>query len=93
MELKIADTGPGLSADVRHRVFEPFFTTKPGGTGLGLAIVYRIAEVHGNRDGGQQSRGRRRFQLAISPCQGFGGCRMKTIRFQPKTCPALSPDA
>jgi len=46
VELNIADTGPGLSADVRHRVFEPFFTTKPGGTGLGLAIVYRIAEVH-----------------------------------------------
>lgn len=46
VELKIADSGPGLSADVQHRVFEPFFTTKPGGTGLGLAIVYRIAEVH-----------------------------------------------
>jgi len=46
VELKIADSGPGLSADVEHRVFEPFFTTKPGGTGLGLAIVYRIAEVH-----------------------------------------------
>ncbi len=46
VELNFADTGPGLSADVRHRVFEPFFTTKPGGTGLGLAIVYRIAEVH-----------------------------------------------
>ena len=46
VELKIADTGPGLSKDVRNRVFEPFFTTKPGGTGLGLAIVYRIAEVH-----------------------------------------------
>jgi signal transduction histidine kinase len=46
VELKIADTGPGLPADVQRRVFEPFFTTKPGGTGLGLAIVYRIAEAH-----------------------------------------------
>jgi signal transduction histidine kinase len=46
VELKIADTGPGLPADVERRVFEPFFTTKPGGTGLGLAIVYRIAEAH-----------------------------------------------
>jgi signal transduction histidine kinase len=46
VELSIADTGPGLSDDVRHRIFEPFFTTKPGGTGLGLAIVYRIAEAH-----------------------------------------------
>ncbi len=47
LELKIADSGPGLSGEGERRAFEPFFTTKAGGTGLGLAIVYRIAEVHG----------------------------------------------
>jgi len=47
MELEIADSGLGLSDDVKRRAFEPFFSTKGGGTGLGLAIVYRIAEVHG----------------------------------------------
>jgi signal transduction histidine kinase len=47
VELEIADSGPGLSDDVRGQAFEPFFTTKCGGTGLGLAIVDRIAEVHG----------------------------------------------
>jgi signal transduction histidine kinase len=47
LELHVADSGPGLSADVLPRVFEPFFTTKQGGTGLGLAIVSRIAEAHG----------------------------------------------
>jgi signal transduction histidine kinase len=46
-ELEVADSGPGLSEEVRRRVFEPFFTTKSTGTGLGLAIVYRVAEVHG----------------------------------------------
>jgi signal transduction histidine kinase len=46
-ELEIADSGPGLSEEVRRRMFEPFFTTKSNGTGLGLAIVCRIAEVHG----------------------------------------------
>ncbi len=47
VELEIADSGDGLSEEVRSRAFEPFFTTKSHGTGLGLAIVYRIAEVHG----------------------------------------------
>ena len=46
VELKIADTGPGMSEDTVCRAFEPFYTTKRGGNGLGLAIVYRIAEVH-----------------------------------------------
>jgi len=58
VQISVADSGPGLSADVARRIFEPFFTTKGKGTGLGLAIVYRIAEVHGgeivaeNRQGG-----------------------------------------
>jgi signal transduction histidine kinase len=47
LEIEVADSGPGLSEQVRRRAFEPFFTTKSHGTGLGLAIVERIAEVHG----------------------------------------------
>jgi signal transduction histidine kinase len=47
VEVEVADSGPGLSEEVRRRAFEPFFTTKSNGTGLGLAIVYRVAEVHG----------------------------------------------
>lgn len=47
VELEVADSGPGLSEEVRRRAFEPFFTTKSNGTGLGLAIVYRVTEVHG----------------------------------------------
>jgi PAS domain S-box-containing protein len=47
----IADTGAGISDDVKPHVFEPFFTTKEisqgTGTGLGLASSYGIARQHG----------------------------------------------
>ncbi len=44
--IHVADTGCGLSPEVKRRMFEPFYTTKtPGqGTGLGLAIVSRLSE-------------------------------------------------
>jgi signal transduction histidine kinase len=48
--VEIADTGPGMSEDVRAHAFEPFFTTKDvgKGTGLGLDISRRIVvERHG----------------------------------------------
>ena len=44
--LEVADTGPGVGADVRARIFEPYFSTRVGGTGLGLAIVASIAADH-----------------------------------------------
>jgi signal transduction histidine kinase len=46
-ELSVADTGPGITAEVARRLFEPFFTTKPQGTGLGLSIATQITEEHG----------------------------------------------
>jgi two-component system NtrC family sensor kinase len=48
-ELRVKDSGPGLSEATRQRLFEPFFTTKGvgEGTGLGLAISYAIVQKHG----------------------------------------------
>jgi signal transduction histidine kinase len=48
--IDIADTGPGMSEQVKARAFEPFFTTKDvgKGTGLGLDISRRIVvDRHG----------------------------------------------
>ncbi|MCC3425339.1 MAG: PAS domain S-box protein [Microcoleus sp. PH2017_01_SCD_O_A] len=44
VEIKISDTGPGITEEVKQRIFDTFFTTKPvgKGTGMGLSISYQI---------------------------------------------------
>jgi signal transduction histidine kinase len=44
VNVEIADTGPGIPAQVMDSVCEPFFTTRQDGTGLGLAIAKRYVE-------------------------------------------------
>jgi PAS domain S-box-containing protein len=49
VELMVADTGCGISAEDKEKLFLPYFTTKGHGTGLGLAIVSHILSEHGAR--------------------------------------------
>lgn len=46
VEIVIADTGSGVSSEVKEKLFLPYFSTKKRGTGLGLAIAARIIEDH-----------------------------------------------
>ncbi len=48
VQIKVTDSGDGISPDVLNKIMQPFYTTKdPGkGTGLGLSISKGIAEEH-----------------------------------------------
>ena len=51
VEVSVADTGSGMSAEVAQKALEPFFTTKAPGksTGLGLSMVRGFVEQSGGR--------------------------------------------
>ncbi|MFC6647383.1 sensor histidine kinase [Granulicella cerasi] len=46
VELCVADTGSGLTDELRSRLFLPYFSTKQRGTGLGLSIAAKIIQEH-----------------------------------------------
>ena len=46
VEVRIADSGPGISPELREQIFNPFVTTKKSGVGLGLSIVSKIVDGH-----------------------------------------------
>ncbi len=47
--ITVADTGPGIAADVLPRIFEPFYSTREGGLGLGLSLCETLASGMGGR--------------------------------------------
>lgn len=41
IQIKIIDTGQGISSEAKEHIFEPFFSTREEGVGLGLSIVQK----------------------------------------------------
>ncbi len=63
VEIRIEDTGCGISKIDQNRIFDPFFSTKPvgTGTGLGLSIVYEVIKTHHG-------------EISVDSSPGFGSC-------------------
>ena len=49
VEIRVADTGPGIAPEVAERLFQPFVTSKATGLGLGLSICRELVEAHEGR--------------------------------------------
>ena len=49
VRISVADTGIGLSSEVREALFSPFRSTKAEGMGIGLSISRTIVEAHGGK--------------------------------------------
>lgn len=49
IEIKVSDTGQGISEEDIGKIFRPYYSTKEMGTGLGLSITNNIVETHRGR--------------------------------------------
>jgi signal transduction histidine kinase len=59
VEIRVADTGQGLTQEECQRLFTPYYTTKQHGTGLGLAIVQSVISDHAGT-------------ISVESCEGKG---------------------
>jgi len=72
--IDIADSGPGIPAEIRAALFRPFKTTKARGTGLGMATAKRLIE---SQDG----------QIAVESPESGGTRITLTIPIAPADSP------
>ena len=68
IELRVQDTGPGLSPEIASRLFEPFVTSKKNGMGIGLSICRQIVEAQGGRMWADLNSARGALFCITAPC-------------------------
>jgi signal transduction histidine kinase/ActR/RegA family two-component response regulator len=90
IEISVADTGVGMSADVLAHAFDPFFTTKGvgQGTGLGLSQVYAIACQGGGTARIDSEPGQGTTVRLLLPATGRPRPREEQAAAEPETVPA-----
>jgi two-component system, cell cycle sensor histidine kinase and response regulator CckA len=81
VDLRLTDTGAGMTDDERRQLFDPFFTTKDGGTGLGLATVHGIVEQSGGTIEVESAPGiGSSFRILLPAAEAGAGEREQTPR-------------
>jgi signal transduction histidine kinase/CheY-like chemotaxis protein len=80
VQIRVIDTGTGMTEEVAARAFEPFFTTKTvgKGTGLGLSMIYGMATQSGG-------------SVALDSVPGSGTCVVLTLKRAPLPAEVASP--
>ena len=72
VEIKVTDTGRGISREDLSKIFDPFFSTKKEGKGLGLglSVVHSIIERHKGSISAESTPGKGTMFTITLPVKG-----------------------
>jgi two-component system sensor kinase FixL len=65
VEISVADTGTGISPEMREALFSPFQSTKPNSMGIGLSISRTIVEAHRGKIWAEEGPGGAVFRFTL----------------------------